>query len=35
MQLKPARIFRLDEIVNAHDCMENNLADGKIVVLTE
>lgn len=35
MQLKPSRIFQLEQIVDAHECMENNLADGKIVVLTE
>jgi NADPH:quinone reductase-like Zn-dependent oxidoreductase len=35
MKVKPSRVFQLDQIVNAHECMENNLADGKIVVLTE
>ena len=34
MTLKPARVFSLDEIVEAHLCMEHNQADGKIVVLT-
>jgi NADPH:quinone reductase-like Zn-dependent oxidoreductase len=28
------RIFPLDEIVEAHRCMEENKAGGKIVVLT-
>ena len=28
------RVFRLDEIVDAHRCMESNAAGGKIVVLT-
>ena len=28
------RIFHLDEIVEAHRCMEENKAGGKIVVLT-
>jgi NADPH:quinone reductase-like Zn-dependent oxidoreductase len=28
------RIFRIDEIVEAHQCMESNAAGGKIVVLT-
>jgi NADPH:quinone reductase-like Zn-dependent oxidoreductase len=28
------RTFRLDEIVEAHRCMEENRAGGKIVVLT-
>ena len=28
------RLFRLDNIVQAHRCMENNTAGGKIVVLT-
>ncbi|KIW74217.1 hypothetical protein Z517_12157 [Fonsecaea pedrosoi CBS 271.37] len=29
------RVFKLDQIVEAHDTMEKNLARGKIVVLTE
>lgn len=35
-ELKPAigKVFRLDEIVEAHRCMEENRAGGKIVVLT-
>jgi len=28
------KIFRLDQIVEAHRCMEENKAGGKIVVLT-
>jgi NADPH:quinone reductase-like Zn-dependent oxidoreductase len=28
------RTFKLDEIVEAHRCMEENRAGGKIVVLT-
>jgi NADPH:quinone reductase-like Zn-dependent oxidoreductase len=28
------RVFQLDDIVEAHRCMENNAAGGKIVVLT-
>lgn len=34
VKLKPSRVFRLQEIVEAHQCMENNQADGKIVILT-
>ena len=33
IRAKPARVFNLDEIVEAHRCMEENLAGGKIVVL--
>jgi NADPH:quinone reductase-like Zn-dependent oxidoreductase len=29
---KPARVFRLDEIQDAHRLMESNAANGKIVV---
>jgi NADPH:quinone reductase-like Zn-dependent oxidoreductase len=28
------RVFQLDDIVEAHRCMEDNAAGGKIVVLT-
>ena len=28
------RVFQLDDIVEAHRCMEDNTAGGKIVVLT-
>jgi hypothetical protein len=28
-------VFHIDEIVEAHRCMEENKAGGKIVVLTE
>lgn len=33
-KLKIARVFRLDQIVEAHLLMESNRADGKIVVVT-
>lgn len=35
-KLKPqiGRVFHLDQIVEAHRCMEENRAGGKIVVLT-
>jgi NADPH:quinone reductase-like Zn-dependent oxidoreductase len=29
------KVFKIDQIVEAHDTMERNLARGKIVVLTE
>ena len=31
---KIGRVFQLDDIVEAHRCMEDNTAGGKIVVLT-
>jgi NADPH:quinone reductase-like Zn-dependent oxidoreductase len=31
---KIGRVFQLDDIVDAHRCMEDNAARGKIVVLT-
>ena len=34
MTPKIGRVFQLDDIVEAHRCMENNAAVGKIVVLT-
>jgi NADPH:quinone reductase-like Zn-dependent oxidoreductase len=34
LRVQVARVFRLDEIVEAHRCMEENKAGGKIVVLT-
>ena len=34
MPLKVGKVFKLDQIVEAHDAMERNLARGKIVVLT-
>jgi NADPH:quinone reductase-like Zn-dependent oxidoreductase len=34
INVKPGRIFHLDQIVEAHRCMEDNAASGKIVVLT-
>lgn len=35
LPVQVGKIFKLDEIVKAHDTMEKNLARGKIVVLTE
>ena len=34
LQVQVGRTFRLDEVVDAHRCMEENRAGGKIVVLT-
>jgi NADPH:quinone reductase-like Zn-dependent oxidoreductase len=34
LHIQIGRTFRLDEIVEAHRCMEENRANGKIVVLT-
>lgn len=34
MKLQIGKVFRCDEIVEAHRCMEENRAGGKIVVLT-
>jgi NADPH:quinone reductase-like Zn-dependent oxidoreductase len=34
MHVQVGKIFHLDEIVEAHRCMEENRAGGKIVVLT-
>lgn len=34
LTIGPSRIFRLDDIVEAHRTMESNTAQGKIVVLT-
>jgi NADPH:quinone reductase-like Zn-dependent oxidoreductase len=34
LHVEVGRTFRLDEIVEAHRCMEENKAGGKIVVLT-
>jgi NADPH:quinone reductase-like Zn-dependent oxidoreductase len=34
LHVQVGRIFHLDEIVEAHRCMEENKAGGKIVVLT-
>jgi NADPH:quinone reductase-like Zn-dependent oxidoreductase len=34
LHVQIGRVFRLDEIVEAHRCMEENKAGGKIVVLT-
>jgi NADPH:quinone reductase-like Zn-dependent oxidoreductase len=34
LRIQVGRTFHLDEIVEAHRCMEENKAGGKIVVLT-
>lgn len=34
MHVQVGKVFHLDEIVEAHRCMEGNRAGGKIVVLT-
>jgi NADPH:quinone reductase-like Zn-dependent oxidoreductase len=34
VKLSIGKVFRLDQIVEAHQLMENNEANGKIVVLT-
>ena len=34
LRVQIGKVFRLDEIVEAHRCMEENKAGGKIVVLT-
>ena len=34
LQVQIGRVFRLDQIVEAHRCMDENRAGGKIVVLT-
>ena len=34
LKIQVGRVFRLDEIVEAHRCMEENRAGGKLVVLT-
>ena len=34
LQVQVGRVFHLDEIIEAHRCMEENKAGGKIVVLT-
>ena len=34
LAVKVGQVFSLDQIVEAHDCMENNRAGGKIVILT-
>lgn len=35
LPLRIGKVFKLEEIVEAHETMEKNLARGKIVVLTE
>jgi NADPH:quinone reductase-like Zn-dependent oxidoreductase len=34
LRVQIGKVFHLDEIVEAHRCMEENKAGGKIVVLT-
>jgi NADPH:quinone reductase-like Zn-dependent oxidoreductase len=34
LRVQIGKTFRLDEIIEAHRCMEENAAGGKIVVLT-
>ncbi len=34
-RVKVGRVFRLDELVEAHRVMEENRAEGKLVVLTD
>lgn len=34
LRIKVGKVFRLQDIVEAHRCMEDNSAGGKIVVLT-
>jgi NADPH:quinone reductase-like Zn-dependent oxidoreductase len=34
LRVQVGRVFKLDDIVEAHRCMEENRAGGKIVVLT-
>jgi NADPH:quinone reductase-like Zn-dependent oxidoreductase len=35
MPVAIGKVFKIDQIVEAHETMEKNLARGKIVVLTE
>ena len=34
LRVQVGRVFKLDDIVEAHRCMEENKAGGKVVVLT-
>ncbi|PWY92159.1 quinone reductase [Aspergillus heteromorphus CBS 117.55] len=34
LKVKVGRVFQIEDIVEAHQCMEDNAAEGKIVVLT-
>jgi NADPH:quinone reductase-like Zn-dependent oxidoreductase len=34
LHVQIGKVFHLDEIVEAHRCMEKNKAGGKIVILT-
>jgi NADPH:quinone reductase-like Zn-dependent oxidoreductase len=35
LKIKIGKVFRFDQIVEAHACMERNDADGKIVVVVD
>ncbi|KKA24643.1 Zinc-binding oxidoreductase [Rasamsonia emersonii CBS 393.64] len=35
LRIKVGKVFRMDQIVEAHRCMDEGTAEGKIVVLTE
>lgn len=34
LHVQVGKVFKLDDIVEAHRCMDNNTAGGKIAVLT-
>jgi NADPH:quinone reductase-like Zn-dependent oxidoreductase len=34
-KIKVGKVFNIDQIVEAHQCMEDNAAEGKIVILTD
>jgi NADPH:quinone reductase-like Zn-dependent oxidoreductase len=34
LRISPGKVYKLEQIVEAHQCMEDNAAGGKIVVLT-
>jgi NADPH:quinone reductase-like Zn-dependent oxidoreductase len=34
LPIQVGKVFKLDQIVDAHRCMEDNTAGGKIVILT-
>ncbi|OKL64178.1 hypothetical protein UA08_00537 [Talaromyces atroroseus] len=35
LKIKVGKVFHIDQIAEAHQCMDDNLAEGKIVVLTD
>lgn len=35
LKIKVGKVFQIDQIVEAHQCMENDAVEGKIVVLTD